>query len=630
VNPDGTVKFSYVSYWANTLRNGDWGYAPLKTSDFTCGAAQLFADDAYGPDVMKGLMPQPTTPEQCNELFNRTGAEFRAVFSLARKLGVKTCIGTETPLTIPDAVRERLKRLGKNPADPAVVRELYDGMFKRMAMVSPVDYYWLWTPEGWTWGGNNPAQFAATSRDIRAAYDALAAIGRPCTLATCGWVLGPQHDRAALDALLPKECPMSCINRGTGHDPVEAAFANIHGRPKWAIPWMENDPNLVAYQPWAGRMRHDAVDAKRLGCDGLLGIHWRTKGLSANVAALAAAAWDQSWVPASYDTSPVKPQKVSQTYAQIKTPLDQRAMPIAAFYEDFARAHFGNSVAAEAGKILAAVDGAGSRPNPSDWLSGPGDLKTDGTPLEQVKKRFEHVARFQALRDKVIGDGNLRRFDYWSSMLKSNALMCELASIRGQLDAAVKKINAEKTADGKRRVAGEALPIRIALTRKWEELMACEIATVSTPGELGTIANLEQHSRVHAGYLTGFDRVLTAALGKPLPAECAPSHEYSGPARIIVPTVRTSVAKGESLELRILALDRKPVKAVMVQVQPLGGGQWQPIAAKHVARAVYQATLPAATDDFEYEIVAATADGKTIGWPAAAPTVSQTVVVMEP
>ena len=160
--------------------------------------------------------------------------------------------------------------------------------------------------------------------------------------------------------------------------------------------------------------------------------------------------------------------------------------------------------------------------------------------------------------------------------------MCEIASIRGQLAAAVNKINAEKTADGKKRAAQEALPIRIALVRKWDELMACQIAAVSTPGELGTIANLEQHSRVQAGYLTGFDQVLTAALGKPLPQECAPSHEYSGPAKIIVPTVRTSVAKGETLELRIIALDKQPVKAVTLQVRPLGGGKWQEIAARHV------------------------------------------------
>ncbi len=424
---------------------------------------------------------------------------------------------------------------------------------------------------------------------------------------------------------------MSCINRNVGHDPVEAAFANIQGRPKWAIPWMENDPDLVAYEPWAGRMRHDAVDAKRLGCDGLLGIHWRTKALSPNISALAGAAWDQSWVPADYDTSPVKPGKTSQVYEQVKKPLEQRAMPIGEFYEDFARAHFGDAVAAEAGKILAAVDGPGSRPNPSEWITGPGDLKTESTPLEQVKKRFEHVARFEALRSKVVGAGNLARFDYWSGMLTRNALMVEIAAIRGQLEAAVKKINVEKTTDGKRRLAQEALPIRIALVRKWDELMTSQIAAVSTPGELGTIANLEQHSRIHAQFLTGFDPVLTAALGKPLPPECAPSHEYTGPAKIIVPTVRTSVAKGETLKLRIIVLDRQPVREVSVYVQPMGGGESQKkMVAKHVARGVYEAVFPAAAEDFEYSVGAVTADCKMFYWPATAPALGQTVVVMEP
>ena len=65
------------------------------------------------------------------------------------------------------------------------------------------------------------------------------------------------------------------------------------GRPKWAIPWLENDPNLVAPQPWVGRMRYDAADALRLGCTGLLGIHWRTKILAGNIAALAAAGWER-------------------------------------------------------------------------------------------------------------------------------------------------------------------------------------------------------------------------------------------------------------------------------------------------------------------------------------------------
>ena len=98
---------------------------------------------------------------------------------------------------------------------------------------------------------------------------------------------------------------MSCINRERRpRRSVEPAFAGITGREKWAIPWMENDPNLVAPQPWVARMRYDAADARRFGCTGLLGIHWRVKAMEQNVAALAAAAWDQSWVPTGYDTKP--------------------------------------------------------------------------------------------------------------------------------------------------------------------------------------------------------------------------------------------------------------------------------------------------------------------------------------
>ena len=88
---------------------------------------------------------------------------------------------------------------------------------------------------------------------------------------------------------------MSTINREVGKAPVDPGFARVRGRSLWAIPWMEDDPALTSPQLWAGRMRRDAADALRYGCDGLLGIHWRTRVLSANVLALARAAWDQSW-----------------------------------------------------------------------------------------------------------------------------------------------------------------------------------------------------------------------------------------------------------------------------------------------------------------------------------------------
>ncbi len=304
VNADGTVEFSSPSSYMNTLR-GNWGYTAKKTSDFSFGAAQLFERDDYGPEVMLGAMPVSKTLAERNMVFNRTGQMLKEAFTFAHSMGIQTCVGTETPLTIPNVVKERLKSQGKDPNDIAIVRELYEGMFERIARAYPVDYYWFWTPESWTWGNPKDREVQATIDDLKAAIEAAKNVKSPflraksqLTLATCGWVLGPPKDRALFDNLLPKEMPMSCINRNVGFAPVETGFARVEGRREWAIPWMEDDPALLVPQLWVGRMRRDAADALAYGCTGLLGIHWRTRILGPNVSALAKAAWDQKpWNP---------------------------------------------------------------------------------------------------------------------------------------------------------------------------------------------------------------------------------------------------------------------------------------------------------------------------------------------
>ena len=157
-----------------------------------------------------------------------------------------------------------------------------------------MDYYWLWTDENWTWSPVTQQQIDGVTANFRAAVAAAKKVKAPFTLATCGWVLGPPQSPALFDQSLPKEMPMACISRQVGNAPVEPGFAKIQGRPKWAIPWMEDDPGLTMPQPWAGRMRRDAADALKYGCTGLMGIHWRTRILSPNVSALAKAAWDQT------------------------------------------------------------------------------------------------------------------------------------------------------------------------------------------------------------------------------------------------------------------------------------------------------------------------------------------------
>jgi hypothetical protein len=337
--PDGKISASYPASYQNTAR-GNWGYESKKTGDFHFGASLLYERDDFGNDVMDGFSPDPATSEASNEVFDRAAAVFREAFTLARRLGVKTCVGTETALTIPGPVRKRLIDSGRDPKDPAVVKDLYTAMFKRIAAAYPIDYYWFWTNEGWTWDDASPEAIKTVTTDLDMAVQAWKAAAPPFRLATCGWVLGPPSNRTLFDQVLPKDVAMSTINREVGKAPLDPGFARVRGRSLWAIPWMEDDPSLTSPQLWAGRMRRDAADALRYGCDGLLGIHWRTRILSANVLALARAAWDQSWntLPrrVADDIGPITGQYVSFKGRKIAG-----AGGLAAVYEDVRDRVFG-------------------------------------------------------------------------------------------------------------------------------------------------------------------------------------------------------------------------------------------------------------------------------------------------
>lgn len=775
--------FSFSSHWANTKRDGGWGYAAMKTSDFSGGADLLFAGDDYGPDIMVGMMPRPETQEASNQLFEKSGKMLKQAFGYAKKVGVKTCIGTETPLHIPKEMREKLKADGKDIASQEVMRDIYGGMFARINKIYPVDYYWLWTPEGWTWSGNKPEQFDATVKDINAALEALAALGNPFTLATCGWVLGPQHDRVALDKILPKAAPMSCISRQVGHAAVEPGFANIAGRPKWSIPWMENDPNLIAPQPWVGRMRYDAADSLRLGCTGLIGIHWRTKAMCQNVASLAAAAWDQSWIPADFDKTPVSPVKPEESKAvvvgsvggqlahfsdpvadtdddpvyqsvrygmdaynleipngnysvtlkfnephygeagkrvfgakiqgkQVIDKLDMfakagknkvidfvypdiavtngflvvdfmkevenpciagivvegttaaanqvastpyvrkincggkvykeyeadehsapavdikkdRAMPVEDFYVDFARASFGDAVAEAAGKLLTKIDGT-KLVETTTWIGGPGGIKINKTAWSEEKNKYAFVEEFAGLRSQVTGIVNLERFDYWLNTYRCQAVMGEIGCMRGELDKAVEALKAEKDAAKKKELAAKILPVRVEMARKWEKMLSLQVVAVDTPGELGTIDNIERHNRRHEKFMSKHDKDLEDALGEKLPAAIEPGKAYDGPARIIVPTVRTHIAEGEGITFKIILLDKQPMKGAALFFRVMGKGEYIKFDLNHLGRAVYEAKLLPAMEDFEYYIEADRADGTKMFWPTTAPAIGQTVIV---
>jgi hypothetical protein len=103
VNPDGTVKAAYPTSWASTLRP-EWGMTAINTSDYMAGADTLFPFDCFGHPAQSGdptLCPWPVDANSSIELFNRVGALWQTSFAYAHQLGVKTILGTETPLSPP-------------------------------------------------------------------------------------------------------------------------------------------------------------------------------------------------------------------------------------------------------------------------------------------------------------------------------------------------------------------------------------------------------------------------------------------------------------------------------------------------------------------------------------------------
>ena len=755
---DGRVNASYPSSWQNTLRanpgSHNWGYQPTPTGQFHLGNALLFDRDDFGAEVMNGLMPEPKTAEDSNELFNRAGALLKGAFTLARSLGVKTCVGTETPLTVPAAVQERLKKAGRDPQDPKTIEALYEGMFKRIAAAYPIDTYWFWTTENWTWSDAKADEIKAVTTDLEMALQAARSVAASFSLATCGWVLGPPSRRTLFDEVLPKTVAVSCINREVGKTPVDSAFARISGRSKWAIPWMEDDPSLTSPQLWAGRMRRDAVDALRYGCDGLFGIHWRTRILSPNVLALARAAWDQSWnnVPMGFadQVGPVngvyvradekampgtaetaiyrdvrdrvngyhllvpdgvysvvlkfcetefdkKGARVFDVYVQGRRiaesvdlfdragrykpfdlavpvvevkggrlnidfvdrihypsiagiviqgpaftkkincggpqtldydgdwPETPRFLGVDDLYADWARNQFGRGPDTGIAAIFSRIDG--KLPIPVTWTTGPGGIRPDARPWGEVAAGFGFVNDLAALRTRVQGAGNLERFEYW---LKNFEAMRETARFQcawSDYNKGLEKVKALPDAAAKAAAAKETLlPPRLEMAKALKTILGNLAATASNTGEMGTIANWEQHLIPDAFLKPGEE--LKSILGGPLPAYADLPAEYAGPARVVVPTVRTLVAAGESLSLKAMVLAAEPPAAVTLHWRTLGAGKFTAVEMTHSARNTYRVSLPALSGDIEYYIEAQ-AGGRSVFFPVTAPALNQTVVVMK-
>ena len=602
----GNVSWSYPGYYRHTAcPHNMWGHQTLDTDQFRSGTAQLFDRNEWGSDIFGNTMPSPTDMAAWNQVWNNSGQMLKEAFGHAKTIGVKTCLGTELTMglepegpevgydwarVMPQEVQDRVA----DPYDAATVRSVYKAVFDRIMKTHDLDYYWLWSWEVWSLWGVDNGQISAFKDDMNRAQEALAELGNPFQICHAGWKLGTVDNPDEFDTTFPYEAPFCGL-----WDAAEG-FEYLHAdRVKWPATWLEEDWGLGQPQLEGSRVYVDVKAAWDKSCDGMIAKHWRTKSLLANAVCMKDILW---------------------CYGPTGTPISKgvpsnQASWLDAVYLDWATRHFGPEAASSIANIISPIDNAGEGAIPGilEWEGPPGAIKRNSASWSTEQSKYTFVDDLVALRPSIVGTGNLARYDYLLDCMESYKRMAEYGCVRDDYLNAISGSN-----------WSTALTHRRAMARLFEQFQTMFIERTVNATDLGAIIH---HELVNWYQLVEMatDSTLEYGLGGPIPSDAYPTSSYLGSAFVKVVPALTQVNDGEALTLKVLIMDT-PTSATLYY-RPLGGSSYTDIALTNVARNVYEVTIPAQSDDFEYYIDAVTPIGNAT-FPVTAPTINQTVVVL--
>jgi hypothetical protein len=245
-----------------------------------------------------------------------------------------------------------------------------------------------------------------------------------------------------------------------------------------------------------------------------------------------------------------------------------------------------------------------------------------------VRPEYEFVDRLAALRSRVKGAGQRERFDYWLHTFEYMRAMARLNCAWADCTNALGKVRAGKDPAAQRSLALETVvPLRRQIVDLLGDVYGHLLATVSNPGELGTVANWEQH--LLPDLLARPAKELADFLKEDLFQDIPLPTAYTGPTRVIVPTVRTSFRPGETLALKVMILSGQSPRDAALYSRPMGRGRFTKTPLVHLARGVYVVRFPpqaTAGEDLEYYVKVVPKTGSPVHFPASAPDLNQTLV----
>lgn len=450
-----------------------WGYLPQRTSTYKMGGAEFFNSETFGADASRLAADNWDRAD-------RTTALFRKALEFAQGLGIKTGVGFEpysNPAEIVTALPPESKSFPGGLIESRIGKDLLGRRLADLLERYPsVDYVWLWQDEAWD----------SKDKDVRLsvtlfvqAHEFLKKHSPSKRLVLGGWGRVARHFEY-IHQRLPEDIIFSSLANTDGWDPIAEAFGKLGARERWPVTWLEDDPSMWLPQFRASHVQDSMQRARTLGCQGMLGIHWRHRVVDPTATYFARAAWDKKL------TSAANYRHYCDTQA-----VGDRSAELAAIFEDADRKRTISST------FLGTYDEDGfARTN---QISG--DYKEaftyeDTEPQLGILASQRAVAKQLAeLTARATSPLERERVGYFSGFVNMMVPYCDALEIAhkigGFLKQAVALRDQKKDVEARTLVANNAVPLWLKMAPLARETMLTFQAVISTRNDQGQLASMQ-------------------------------------------------------------------------------------------------------------------------------------------
>jgi len=575
--------------FTDTSATNRWGYLPQRTSRYGMGAPDFYDSEVFGTEAT-------TQAHNCFEAQGLAQKLWGEAFRYAQKLGIKTGVGFE-PYSVPDEIvratppeallpKSDPKAPGP-PIDPEslAARDILEARLGNLLEAYPtVDYVWLWEDEASNWASQK-ADAPLSVAPFKQAHDFLRRHAPGKRLVISGWG-GVVRHFAYFHKSLPEDVIFTSLSDNLGWDPVSEEYAQLAGRERWPIPWLEDDPAMWLPQFHVHRFVRDMDRAETFGCQGLLGIHWRHRIMDANAGFQSRYSWSKTLQPAEYygafARALVRPP-AAEKLAPVLNETDRDRRILCSFTGEIKDGHY------------QIHEYSGDYDEAFQFWNG-------YEPSEEVKAAQKDVAfQLRALTEpetSVAGE----RLNYitrhveflvpysesWSGAYRLHQVLQQAADLKKQ----------GQPEEARKKVLAEGVPRWLKLAPLVREALLDFQDIVSTRNDLGTLASM--HNKYERLALFRLRASMKEFLGD-LPPEVEdalgkarqPGWKAALP-RVFVPTRPTLLHADESVRLRAIAAGRakKAIRATL-HTRPLGADKWVATPMKFIARRTFEGELKA-------------------------------------